>query len=391
MSSAIYLWDSAVAVGLEADDFAAAERAAYKLYYDHQDSCDSSGNAANPLQQWIDHVTSIVSDPQYADHFGEELITEAKRLQAQLQQQPQAVLELDILLQLGGGDSLDRVIYDAVKQYSLGIYDPRYPLWSNMANQLPAHGLDRVLASLPILSAGVQRIQLDALEVPRNNRAAVELMQNWFENHPIGKMFTPKIEKYEDSNMRYLSFIKELTEGTQVIKFYFPDKNYIQPSVSFILDLKNRFLTQEQQLNDVLANKFMFRFHRQGFFYNFGQSNQSLVFEQLGRRWSDVKSIAAYFDQLNEWIDYVLDNVSTPDKINNYFNYRQDKTITFNNNGDYSNFNIAAIVQDPNLAKLYQQAYDALPIESDYARNKLKQYYEQDIVEISQIVAAKND
>ena len=216
-------------------------------------------------------------------------------------------------------------------------------------------------------------------------------MQNWFENHPIGKMFTPKIEKYEDSNMRYLSFIKELTEGTQVIKFYFPDKNYIQPSVSFILDLKNRFLTQEQQLNDVLANKFMFRFHRQGFFYNFGQSNQSLVFEQLGRRWSDVKSIAAYFDQLNEWIDYVLDNVSTPDKINNYFNYRQDKTITFNNNGDYSNFNIAAIVQDPNLAKLYQQAYDALPIESDYARNKLKQYYEQDIVEISQIVAAKND
>ena len=48
-------------------------------------------------------------------------------------------------------------------------------------------------------------------------------------------------------------------------------------------------------------------------------------------------------------------------------------------------------MQDPNLPKLYQQAYDAIPIESDYARNKLKQYYEQDIVEISQIVAAKND
>ncbi len=391
MSSAIYLWDSAVAVGLEVDDFAAAERAAYQLYYDHQDSCDNSGNAANPLQQWIDHVTSVVSDPQYADHFGEELITEAKRLQVQLQEQPQAVLELDILLQLGGGDSLDRVIYEAVKQHSLGIYDPRYPLWSNMANQLPAHGVDRVLASLPRLSAGVQHIRLNALEVPRNNRAAVELTQNWFENHPIGKLFTPNVKKDKNSATYELTFTRAFEKELQIIEFYFPEKSYIQPYLNFILDLKDRFLTQEQQLNDVLANKFMFRFHRQGFFYNFGQSNQSLVFEQLGRRWSDVNKITAYFDQLNDWLSYVLDNVSTPDKINNYFNYRQDKTITFNNNGDYSNFNIAAMVQDPNLPKLYQQAYDALPIESDYARNKLKQYYEQDIVEISQIVAAKND
>ena len=390
MSSAIYLWNPAVTVGLEADDFAAAERAAYQLYDDHQDSCDNSGNAANPLQQWIDDVTSVVSNPQYADHFGEELITEAKRLQVQLQEQPQAVLELDILLQLGGGDSLDRVMYEAVKQHSLGIYDPRYPLWSNMANQLPAHGVDRVLASLPILSAGVQHIQLDFLEVPRNNRAAVELMQRWFENHPIGKLFTPNVKKDKNSGMYTLTFTKADIEGVQIIRLLF-EGSYIQPTLNYILDLKDRFLTQEQQQDDVLASKFMFKFHWQGFFYNFGQSNQSLVFEQLGRRWSDVNKITAYFDQLNDWLSYVLDNVSTPDKINNYFNYRQDKTIIFNNNGDYSNFNIAAMVQDPNLPKLYQQAYDAIAVDNDYARNKLKQYYEQDIVEIGQIVAAKND
>lgn len=390
MSSAIYLWDSAVAVGLEVDDFAAAERAAYQLYYDHQDSCDNSGNAANPLQQWIDHVTSVVSDPQYADHFGEELITEAKRLQTQLQEQPQAVLELDILLQLGGGDSLDRVIYEAVKLYSLGIYDPRYPLWSNMANQLPAHGVDRVLASLPVLSAGVQHIRLNALEVPRNNRAAVELTQRWFENHPIGKLFTPNVEKNKNSATYFITFTRAFDKELQIIRFYFGEGSHIEPTLNFILDLKDRFLTQEQQQDDVLASKFMFRFHWQGFFYNFGQPNQSLVFEQLSNWWDSTKEIAAYFDQLNDWLNYVLDNVSTPDKINNYFNYRQDKTITFSTAAYRVNLNIAAIVQDPNLAELYQQAYDAIPIENDFARNKLKQYYEQDIVEISQIVAAKN-
>ena len=390
MSSAIYLWDSAVAVGLEVDDFAAAERAAYKLYYDHQDSCDNSCNAANPLQQWIDHVTSVMSDPQYADHFGEELITEAKRLQAQLQEQPQAVLELDILLQLGGGDSLDRVIYEAVKLYSLGIYDPRYPLWSNMANQLPAHGVDRVLASLPILSAGVQHIGLDSLEVPRNNRAAVELTQRWFENHPIGKLFTPNVKKDKNSGMYTLTFTKADIEGVQIIRLLF-ECSYIKPTINYILYLKDIFLTQEQQQDDVLASKFMFKFHWQGFFYNFGKANQDIVFKQLGRRWSDVNKITAYFDQLNDWLNYMLDNVSTPDKINNYYNHRQDQTITFSTAAYRVNLNIAAIVQDPNLAKLYQQAYDAIPIESDYARDKLKQYYEQDIVEISQIVTAKND
>ena len=390
MSSAIYLWNPAVAVGLEVDDFAAAERAAYKLYYDHQDSCNSSGNAANPLQQWIDHVTSVVSDPQYADHFGEELITEAKRLQTQLQEQPQAVLELDILLQLGGGDSLDRVIYEAVKLYSLGIYDPRYPLWSNMANQLPAHGVDRVLASLPVLSAGVQHIRLNALEVPRNNRAAVELMQNWFENHPIGKLFKSSIKKYEGSASYDLTFKKEIVEGFQIINFYFSENKYVQPSVSFTLDLRDRFLSQEQQQDKALSKKFVFRFICRDFFSNFGQTNQSIIFNQLFNRWNDLRKMIEYFDQLDEWLNYILDNVSTPDQINTYLNYRQDEIIEYIYD-DYMNFNIAAIVQDPNLPKLYQQAYDALPIESDYARNKLKQYYEQDIVEISQIVAAKND
>ena len=390
MSSAIYLWDSAVAVGLEVDDFAAAERAAYKLYYDHQDSCDNSGNAANPLQQWIDDVTSVVSNPQYADHFGEELITEAKRLQAQLQEQPQAVLELDILLQLGGGDSLDRVIYEAVKQHSLGIYDPRYPLWSNMANQLPAHGVDRVLASLPRLSAGVQHIRLNALEVPRNNRAAVELMQNWFENHPIGKLFTSNVKKDKNSATYFITFTRAFKGELQIIKFYFGENNYIQPDLNFILDLKDRFLTQEQQQDDLLASKFMFRFIWHNFFSNYGQPNQDFVFKGFLKRWNSVQIINTYFTQLNEWLNYILDNISTPDQINTYLNYRQDEVIEYIYD-DYMNFNIAAIVQDPNLPKLYQQDYDALPIESDYARNKLKQYYEQDIVEISQIVAAKND
>ena len=332
----------------------------------------------------------MVSDPQYADHFGEELITEAKRLQAQLQQQPQAVLELDILLQLGGGDSLDRVIYEAVKQYSLGIYDPRYPLWSNMANQLPAHGVDRVLASLPILSAGVQHIQLDFLEVPRNNRAAVELTQNWFENHPIGKLFTPNVKKDKNSATYELTFTRAFEKEIQIIEFYFPEKSYIQPYLSFTFDLRDRFLSQEQQQDKALSKKFVFRFICRDFFSNFGQPDQSIIFNQLFNRWNDLRKMIEYFDQLNEWLNYILDNISTPDQINTYLNYRQDEIIEYIYD-DYMNFNIAAIVQDPNLAELYQQAYDALPIESDYARNKLKQYYEQDIVEISQIVAAKND
>ena len=390
MSSAIYLWNPAVALDLQVEDFAQAERAAYKLYDDHQDSFDSSVNAANPLQQWIDQVTSVVSNPQYADHFGEELITEAKRLQVQLQEQPQAVLELDILLQLGGGDSLDRVMYEAVKQYNVGKYDPRYPLWSNMANQLPTHGVDRVLASLPILSVGVQHIQLDALEVPRNNRAAVELMQRWFENHPIGKLFTLDVKKYEDSDTRYLTFTRELRERKQIIKFNIDNTNRTAPALGFIVELGDKFLTQEQQQDKALASKFTFLFHWQGFFYNFGKANQDIVFKQLGRRWNDVSEMTAYFNQLNDWLNYVLDHVSTPEKINNYLNHRHGQKIAYIYD-NYMNLNIAAIVQDPNLAKLYQQAYDALPIESDYARNKLKQYYEQDIVEISQIVAAKND
>ena len=389
MSSAIYLWNPAVALELQVEDFAQAERAAYKLYDDHQDSC-SSDNPINPLQQWINEVDSVVSNPQYADHFGEDLITEAKRLQVQLQQQPQAVLELDILLQLGGGDSLDRVMYEAVKQYNVGIYDPRYPLWSNMANQLPAHGIDRVLASLPVLSVGVQHIRLDALEVPRNNRAAVELMQNWFKNHPIGKLFTPKTEKPEGTNGYFLTFTKTDIEGIQIIRFYFQG-NRIEPTLNFILDLNDRFLTQEQQQNKVLASKFIFKFRWQGFFHNFGRPNQDIVFKQLGNWWDSVSEMTAYFNQLNDWLNYVLDHVSTPEKINTYYNHRQDQTITFSTAAFYVNLNIAAIVQDPDLAQIYQQTYDAIDLDNSAARNHLEQYYKHDIVEIGQIVAAKND
>lgn len=103
------------------------------------------------------------------------------------------------------------MIYEGIKLYNLGVYDPRYPLWSNLTNLLPTDSIERVLSSLPQISTDIQHINLSQLEVPRNTRAAVELMQTWFAQHPIGKEFASKVEKYNDSTSYDIFFRRELS------------------------------------------------------------------------------------------------------------------------------------------------------------------------------------
>lgn len=385
MSNAIYLWEFAVALGIKANDFGDAEQIAYQLYHKYKYAESGQGTA---LQQWIDDVVNIVSQTQYADHFNESLITEAKRLQTQLYKSPQSALELDMLLSFGGGDSLDRVMYEGVKKHLLGIYDPRYPLWSNVIDQLPMYGIDRILATLPQLSTDIQHICLENLEVPRNNRAAIELIHKWFSHHPVVKEFTLTIEKGDGYHQSF--FKREVDCYLQIFRISFYEKSYIQPMVNFFVDLKDHFLTQEQQQDETLLRKFHYQFYCRSFFYNYGTSNQKLIFRNLINRWDSVVEIEKSLEDLNKFIDYTLEYLSTPEKINHYYNHRTDKEVTFDHNNNYSYLNIAATLQDPILPEIYQKLYDAIPVENEQARVKLEKYYQNDIVEIQNIVSKKD-
>lgn len=99
--------------------------------------------------------------------------------------------------------------------------------------------------------------------------------------------------------------------------------------------------------------------------------------------------MADYFEELNEWIDYVLEHLSSPDKINQYLNHRQEEKTTYSLD-PYRCLRIAATVQDPAIDEIYQRGLATIDPNWEEEKNKFKNYYENDIAEISRIVSARN-
>ena len=260
MSQALYIWANGVAPSLQVSSFSDAEKTAYSLY--REAKFNTAADPTGSIQQWIDYVAAQLGNSDYADHFPDALVAEARRLQKQLSQQPQAVVELDMLMREGGGEALDRVLYEGIQRFKLGVYDYRYPLWRNGDKQLPADGVGRVLAGLPALTADVQHIDLDNLEVPRNTRAAAELMYNWLKQHPVTKDFEGEWYKNQITGSYECIFSKKGDGIKKIFHITFLNQTYVAPSPKFIVDIRDKYINfYENDNRDGLKDSFSYNFN----------------------------------------------------------------------------------------------------------------------------------
>ena len=385
MSQALYIWANGVAPSLQVSSFSDAEKTAYSLY--REAKFNTAADPTGSIQQWIDYVAAQLGNSDYADHFPDALVAEARRLQKQLSQQPQAVVELDMLMREGGGEALDRVLYEGIQRFKLGVYDYRYPLWRNGDKQLPADGVGRVLAGLPALTADVQHIDLENLEVPRNTRAAAEFMYNWLKQHPVTKKFEGEWLKDDPSGAYDCIFTRSLDEVNQSFQVTFFDKTYSEVNSSFMIDFSGFYFCDDR--NGYNKRNFYYKFSLSSFFVHQGFTNQTIFFKKSKKRWSCIDVMKASLESFNEWLFFVDNNLMLPEKINEYLNYREEEVVTYSQKNYEPFLKIAATVQDPNLPQIYQRWLDKIPLENEAARNKLISFYENDIAEISRIVAAK--
>ena len=387
MSQALYIWANGVAPSLQVSSFSDAEKTAYSLY--REAKFNTAADPTGSIQQWIDYVAAQLGNSDYADHFPDALVAEARRLQKQLSQQPQAVVELDMLMREGGGEALDRVLYEGIQRFKLSVYDYRYPLWRNGDNQLPADGVGRVLAGLPALTADVQQIDLDNLEVPRNRRAAAEFMYNWLKQHPVTKDFEGECFK-QDSTNTYICLFRENVEGVvRKIEVSFMDTTYAVASSVYSVDFSGLYLDEKYVSEKCFKEKFVYNINISSIVNDYGTPNQKRLFAKAKDRWSYLEWMKGSLSDINQWIFFVCSNFSDQIKINRYFNYRDSEKTVFLGASYEPFLKIAATVQDPNLPQIYQRWLDKIPLENEAARNKLISFYENDIAEISRIVAAK--
>ena len=386
MSQALYIWANGVAPSLQVSSFSDAEKTAYSLY--REAKFNTAADPTGSIQQWIDYVAAQLGNSDYADHFPDALVAEARRLQKQLSQQPQAVVELDMLMREGGGEALDRVLYEGIQRFKLSVYDYRYPLWRNGDNQLPADGVGRVLAGLPALTADIQHIDLDNLEVPRNTRAAAEFMYNWLKQHPVTKDFEGEWGKDSASGAYDCIFSQAVGGIKKKITVGFLDLSYIAPSLIYTIDFSDLYLWDDKGLSD-LKKLFTYDVNVVHLIRDSGTPQKRLNFLKAGNRWDRLIDMKDGLNEIGEWISYVILNFSNERRVSDFLNYNSKINITFSER-DYRPFlKIAATVQDPNLPQIYQQWLDKIPLENEAARNKLISFYENDIAEISRIVAAK--
>ena len=106
----------------------------------------------------------------------------------------------------------------------------------------------------------------------------------------------------------------------------------------------------------------------------------------MGWCWCNKK----YFKKIDEFIELLEEKLLNPHDINQLLNNNKSEELVFFSTDYKPYLKIAATVQDPNLPQIYQHWLDKIPLENEAARNKLISFYENDIAEISRIVAAKN-
>ena len=93
---------------------------------------------------------------------------------------------------------------------------------------------------------------------------------------------------------------------------------------------------------------------------------------------------------ISRWMSYVFEKLSDEIKISDFLNHENiNSEIVFSRRSYRPFLKIAATVQDPNLPKIYQFCLDRISPEYEEARKDLINFYENDIAEISRIVAAK--